>query len=127
MRKVKFIAYIKFLQEVWNVRELRSNGDVITDGYDYCMSKDDVVVMQFTGLYDQKYIQIFEGDIVIDHVGIGYVEYVDEYAAFRVNYGDGKCKWFTDYVLKGERESILVIGNIQEHPNMMKERGGCYV
>ena len=75
-------------------------------------------VMQYTGLKDKNGKDVFESDIVSDHVGIGVVEYSDKHAGFRVNYKNGQCKWFYDYILNGERESIEVIGNIYEdkHP-----------
>lgn len=75
-----------------------------------------LALMQYTGLKD-----VFESDIIRDHVGIGLVEYVDDKAAFRVNYKNGTAKWFIDYNLKGEMESIEVIGNIWESPELLEE------
>ncbi|WP_373033355.1 YopX family protein [Sulfurovum sp.] len=77
-----------------------------------------IEIMQSTGLQDKNRVSIFEGDIVEDHIGKGFVEYVEKYAGFRVNYRDGKCKWFYDYNLKGERDSIVVIGNIHENQDI---------
>jgi len=71
-------------------------------------------VGQFTGLHDCNGIEIYAGDKVQDHVGLGVVKYSDKHGAFRVSYGDGFAKWFYDYILNGERESIQVIGNIHE-------------
>ena len=68
---------------------------------------------QFIGFSDNNG-EIYENDIVLDHNGRGTIEYSDKYAAFRVNYHNGSCKWFYDYNLKGERESIEVVGNIYE-------------
>ena len=68
---------------------------------------DDVELMQFTGLYDKKGNEIYEGDIVVDHAGRGIVKFNDGYAGFRVNYKDG------DYTLNGE--SIVIVGNMFEH------------
>lgn len=78
-------------------------------------------VMQFTGLLDKEGVEIYEGDIVSDHVGTGVIKYAEKYAGFRVSYGDGTAKWFYDYNLKGERESIEVIGNIYNNPELLKE------
>lgn len=69
---------------------------------------------QYTGLID-----IWENDIIEDNVGIGYVEYVDKYAAFRVNYNNRRCKWFYDY-LDSEMKSLVKIGNIHENPELLK-------
>lgn len=77
-------------------------------------------LMQFTGLRDCNGVEIYEGDIVRDHVGIGIVKYSDKHCAFRVSYGDGLAKWFYDYYLNGERESIEVIGNIHQNPELLK-------
>ncbi len=56
---------------------------------------------------------LFEGDIISDHDGVGCVEYKEDYAGFRVNYGSGRCKWFYDYT-DNEVKSIERIGNIHE-------------
>lgn len=78
------------------------------------------LLMQYTGLQDKNGVEIYEGDIVADHVGTGQVKYTEHKCAFRVCYGDGKAKWFVDYTLKGERSSIEVIGNIHENPELLE-------
>ena len=74
-------------------------------------------VMQFTGLYDKNSREIYESDVVQDHNGIGFVEWRN--TAYRVNYKNGTAKWFYDYTLKGEFESIEVIGNIHQNPELL--------
>lgn len=73
--------------------------------------------MQFTGLYDNKNNEIYEGDIVSDHVGVGVVEYY--HSGFRVNYNDGYCKWLFDYLVS-EYRTIEVNGNIYENKELLK-------
>jgi hypothetical protein len=121
MRTIKFRVWCN-KREVWLnecVFDMKIQGayDFSSDSsmrYNY---KDNVSVSQFTGMLDSQSVEIYEGDIIQDHVGTGEVKYVDSRAAFRVSYGDGIAKWFTDYILKGERESIIVIGNIYETKN----------
>lgn len=80
-----------------------------------------VEVTQYTGLRDKNGVEICGGDIISDHVGIGVVEYPENKAAFRVSYGNGRAKWFIDYILSGEKESIEVIGNIYENPELLND------
>lgn len=77
-------------------------------------------VGQFTGLLDKNGVEIYESDVVLDHVGVGVVEYNSRRSAFRVNYRDGTAKWFIDYTLKGERFSIKIIGNMHQNPELLK-------
>ncbi len=79
-----------------------------------------VIFEQFIGVYDNEGVEIYTNDIIQDHVGIGVVEYVDHRAAFRVNYLNSEFKWFIDYILKGERESIKVIGNVHQNAELLK-------
>ncbi len=83
-------------------------------------NKENMVVEQFTGLYDRNGVAIYCGDICVDHIGFGVVEFNEKYAAFRMNYQDGKCKWFYDYTLRGERKSIEVLGNIHANPELLE-------
>lgn len=75
-------------------------------------------VGEFTGLHDENGVEIYEGDIISDNVGIGVVEYVDKKGSFRVNYKNGKCKWFIDF-LESEINTLEIIGNLYEHPHLI--------
>jgi len=133
MRDIKFRAWDKKRKRIYEVIHLmRSTFEGI-----WCIGKgrniiedkeihidiqpDKCEVMQFTGLKDSHGKEIYEGDIVSDHIGVGVIEYVEKYAAFRINYQNMECKWFYDYTLDGERESIEVIGNIYENPELIRE------
>lgn len=96
------------------------HNSIFLDGHMIEIDINSVIIEQFTGLLDCNGVKIFEGDIVRDHNGIGEVQYSDKKAAFKVNYHDGFAKWFIDYNLKGERESIEVIGNIHQNSELLK-------
>jgi len=125
MREIKF--------RVWNIDEYISLNKAIHDDIVVIQqpssSNDSLIEInwegveleQFTGMHDKNGVQIYEGDVVSDHVGIGVVEYSEKRASFRVNYRDGLCKWFIDYNLKGELESIEVIGNIHQHAHLLEQ------
>ena len=125
MREIKF--------RVWNIDEYISLNKAIHDDIVVIQQPsssnnslieinwEGVELEQFTGMLDKHGMPIFEGDILSDHVGIGVVEYSEKRASFRVNYGDGLCKWFIDYNLKGELESIEVIGNIHQHAHLLEQ------
>jgi uncharacterized phage protein (TIGR01671 family) len=111
-REIKFRAWDGEEMHDFNVR----------NGYRtaWFLNKTDITLLQYVGPEDRNGVEICEGHIVQDHVGIGLVEYVKDKGAFRVNYQDGMAKWFTDYNLKGERESIEVIGNIHESSELLE-------
>jgi uncharacterized phage protein (TIGR01671 family) len=116
MREIKFRAYVKFLNEIQNVVELFRSGKVITDGYDYALAHDDIILMQFTGLQDINGADIYEGDIVqsVDYYPseIVYSEYKACFLAGDLVIADGGC-----YRTSNRWE---VIGNIHENPELLE-------
>lgn len=108
----QYRVWVRFLLEIQYVLQLNEDGSVMTDGYDYCIEKEAIDLMRYSDWYDNDHNLICEGDIVKDHNGTGVVKYCPENSEFKVSYGDGTAKWFRDYTLKNERESIQVVGDI---------------
>ncbi|QGT53601.1 hypothetical protein CHPC974_001266 [Lactococcus phage CHPC974] len=84
---------------------------------------DDIIIMQSTGLYDEQGIEIFKGDIVkIIYNGepfIGVVVYDLGEADFKATNGHEDYGNNFQYLTVGE--SIEVIGNIYENPELLRE------
>lgn len=110
--------YQHYMSFCGNIVQSSHEGMACFGGQDNWRLHQNFELMQFTGLHDKNGVEIYEGDIMQDHNGFGVVEWHS--SAFRVNYRNGYAKWFYDYTLKGEFESIEVIGNIYQHPELLK-------
>ena len=128
MRDIKFRAWDKGNFEMFTYDDI---GDVVfglendgTVSLFICDSEEspDIDVMQFTGLTDKDFNDIYHKDIIIDHVGIGVIVWCDKNCSFKVSYrgeDKGYGKWFRDY-LDSELKTIEVIGNIYENPELLE-------
>jgi len=87
----------------------------------YFSEGQNVILLQFTGLTDSEGTDLYDGDVVVDNNGRGFIEYVDDCAAFRVNYfGNTHAKWFYDYLTR-ELKTLLKIGNIHQQPELLEQ------
>lgn len=92
--------------------------------FDYYIDDDRYVIEQCTGLKDDDGHPIYEGDIVFcvaladgftGDTGIGRVEWDDVLLRYVVMIDD-ECRTFDDL-----GDSVVVIGNIHENPELLEE------
>ena len=117
MRNIKFKCYVRFLQEIQTVKELRADGSVVTDGYEYAIEADAIDLIQFTGLKDKDGGDIYESYIVESDF---YLPEIPSVAA--VKYNNGAMRFVFD---SGEQDAfeygrLKVIGNIYQNPELLK-------
>lgn len=124
MREIKFRAWHKekkIMGEVLGIDILHKEiffSDEDIDCYEHSDFKD-IELMQYTGLYDKKGKEIYEGDIVklrANH-GIGVIKYSDEWGAFIVEYI--KLRPLAVLGMNYYKEDIEVLGNIYENPELL--------
>jgi uncharacterized phage protein (TIGR01671 family) len=109
MREIKF--------RMWQpiIKEMFSHGMIFYAGAIDAHNKQEIILMQYTGLKDKNGKEIYEGDILKNP---RYEEsYVVEY------HGDGYVGWGDDrrsgcYLITDE--DIEIIGNIHENPELIK-------
>ena len=132
----KFRAWDKVKRSIILVSEIVYSSDlsyinrVTLDGRDHKMlygsetrQEDDVVLMQSTGLHDQNGVEIFQGDVVkIVYDGepfTGVVVYDLEETDFKATNGNEDYGNNFQYLTVGE--SIEVIGNVHQNPELLGE------
>ena len=88
-----------------------------------CRKQRDVIIMQSTGLFDENDKEIFEGDIVetiyYEKLFTGIIVYDQEETGFKAT--NGHDEYGNNFRYLGVNDSIIVIGNIYQNPELLKE------
>lgn len=128
-REIKFRSWDKISKVMCQVAELSfwdpdlDNDTIIYDlssGFNHrYISKEDIELLQYTGLKDCNNKEIYEGDIVKCEDGIGTIYFHQKgywfvYQPNALLAKFGICKMVKDY------DCIEVIGNIYENPELLE-------
>ena len=88
-----------------------------------CRKQRDVIIMQSTGLFDENGKEIFEGDVVetiyYEKLFTGIIVYDQEETDFKAT--NGHDEYGNNFRYLGVNDSIIVIGNIYQNPELLKE------
>lgn len=127
----KFRVWDEQLEQIWLLSTINFDNNDITygteyDEYEVSLDDDSVILMQSTGIHDVNAKEIFEGDIVKvsqdDDYFISFVKNMIEfdYPGFDVPFPDDwdyECNVLSH--LMNTDQTIEVIGNIHEHPELL--------
>lgn len=125
-REIKFRAWDKIEKEFIDFCKLTFNENwvFLEEEYqpnhfaEYSFHKDDIELLQFTGLKDKNGVEIYEGDFIeCINEEIYTIEWHNNLCCF-VGYMEDREYEMFDYVLKAKY--IEVIGNIYEKKELLK-------
>lgn len=113
----------RFRFRVWDIKNNRYAQFIYENFYEYLTMPNRCVVEQCTGLKDKNGNLIYEGDIVESTIATrknkparDVVKYDNEFAGF-----DPMCCYDCDCGIYNPADELVVIGNIHENPELIKE------
>lgn len=117
MREIKFRLWNKEYKEMYEPDYYDPIGSILKQ-------RDSDILMQYTGLKDKNGVEIWEGDIVEEIVPVEHTIQKAE-----VRWHVRRAKWVLSNTFRfgggGERElsykTLTVVGNIYEHPHLLKQ------
>jgi uncharacterized phage protein (TIGR01671 family) len=125
-REIKFRAWDKKGHEMFTVIMLAfpfGENRVIVSGRGGSTDteNDDCILMQFTGLHDKNFMEIWEGDIVqrvLNPIEIPHPVIIKDFIEYR-----GGCFILSNrtILLRTSMPNIEVVGNIYENPELLQE------
>ncbi len=130
MREIKFRAWDKKNKRMAEVYTLGLSGieySTINSGGELLSGcgKNDIELMQFTGILDKNGVKIYEGDLIIHNTKIKGIKPVFTKKPVVVEWNQEKAQF--DWKEDGEwsfggmiYNSYEVIGNIYENPELLK-------
>ena len=123
-KELKAMFELKSLVFTLNLATIASKNDLFPSR---TRSFDDIIFMQSTGLFDDSTPkkEIFEGDIVETiyngELFTGVIVYDQEETGFKAT--NGRNEYGNNFCYLGGNDSIIVIGNIYQNPELLKEVG----
>ena len=124
---VPLMSYPMTLAALIRNDEIQFEKDMLMTDFSDFDWENEAVFLQFTGLYDKKGVEIYEGDILTDTLSTSLliVEYrAPEYVGVIADDPDDYQRYFApiDIIFESEsKNNGLVIGNIYENPELIKE------
>lgn len=123
-REIKFAFWHNQKKEMWGVDSIDWQLKEVCNGGDIA-SLDDGILLQYTGLKDKNGKKIFEGDI-LKHIPTFEANYFVKnltggfyLCPNNKDYGEYFASLFAGYDNKNQCNSIEIIGNIYENPELI--------